>query len=76
MAVEKDRAKGSPQITHDEREHSGSGRSPEERKKAEGNSQEAEHQRRERALDKTLADSFPTSDPPSSIPNPGDEDAA
>ena|ERR1700688_3321676 len=25
-------------------------------------------------LDKTLADSFPTSDPPSTIPNPGDSD--
>jgi hypothetical protein len=76
MAVEKDGAKGSPQITHNEREQSGSGRGPEERKKAEGDSQEAEHKRRERALDKTLADSFPTSDPPSSIPNPGEEDAA
>jgi len=31
---------------------------------------------REKALDKTLADSFPTSDPPSSIPNPAAEDAA
>jgi hypothetical protein len=29
---------------------------------------------REKNLDKTLADSFPTSDPPSSIPDPsGDE---
>ena len=26
---------------------------------------------RERMLDKTLADSFPASDPPSSLPNPG-----
>jgi len=26
----------------------------------------------EKTLDKTLADSFPTSDPPSTIPNPGD----
>jgi hypothetical protein len=26
----------------------------------------------EKMLDKTLADSFPTSDPPSTIPNPGD----
>ncbi len=32
---------------------------------------------REKNLDKTIADSFPTSDPPSTIPNPGeDEDAA
>jgi hypothetical protein len=30
---------------------------------------------KEKTLDKTLADSFPTSDPPSSIPNPScDED--
>ena len=29
-----------------------------------------EHARREKGLDKTLADSFPTSDPPSSIPDP------
>jgi hypothetical protein len=29
----------------------------------------------EKMLDKTLADSFPTSDPPSTIPNPGDNDA-
>ena len=33
-----------------------------------------EHQRRERALDKTIADSFPTSDPPSTIPDPGEEE--
>ncbi len=26
---------------------------------------------RERMLDQTLADSFPASDPPSSLPNPG-----
>lgn len=31
-------------------------------------------ERRERALDKTVADSFPTSDPPSSIPDPSEED--
>ena len=29
-----------------------------------------EKQRKERMMDKTLADSFPASDPPSSIPNP------
>jgi hypothetical protein len=33
-----------------------------------------ERVRRERGLDKTLADSFPASDPPSSIPNPHGED--
>jgi len=30
---------------------------------------------REKMLDKTLADSFPTSDPPSSIPDPGADDS-
>lgn len=35
-----------------------------------------ERRKREEALDKTIADSFPTSDPPSSIPDPGSEDAA
>ena len=29
---------------------------------------------REKNLDKTLADSFPTSDPPSSIPDPAEEE--
>jgi hypothetical protein len=31
---------------------------------------------KEAAYDKTLADSFPASDPPSSIPNPDDEESA
>lgn len=73
MAVERDGVKGSPQITPNERAHPGSGRDPEERRAEEEDTQQ---KRRERALDKTLADSFPTSDPPSSIPNPEDEDAA
>ncbi len=30
---------------------------------------------REKMMDKTLADSFPSSDPPSSIPNPGEDDS-
>lgn len=30
---------------------------------------------REKTLDKTIADSFPTSDPPSSIPNPSVDDS-
>lgn len=33
---------------------------------------EDEHSQREKGHDKTLADSFPTSDPPSSIPDPAD----
>jgi hypothetical protein len=28
---------------------------------------------REKMMDKTLADSFPASDPPSSLPNPGED---
>ena len=35
-----------------------------------------ERRKREEALDKTIADSFPTSDPPSSIPDPDSENAA
>ena len=31
--------------------------------------------RRERSMDKTLADSFPASDPPSTIPNPCEAEA-
>ena len=33
----------------------------------------SEKQRREKMMDKTLADSFPASDPPSSSPDPGDD---
>lgn len=29
--------------------------------------------KREKMFDKTIADSFPASDPPSSIPNPGED---
>ena len=35
---------------------------------------EQHHQIREKTMDKTLADSFPTSDPPSSIPDPSSDD--
>ena len=35
---------------------------------------ERERRLREEALDRTLEDSFPSSDPPSSIPNPAAED--
>ncbi len=34
-----------------------------------------EHKVREETLDKTIADSFPTSDPPSTIPDPGSEES-
>lgn len=33
----------------------------------------SEADRREKMMDKTLADSFPASDPPSSLPNPGED---
>ena len=35
-----------------------------------------EKRHREAALDETLSESFPSSDPPSTIPNPDDHDAA
>lgn len=44
-------------------------------KKPEGKKSEEHHQHQEESLDKTIEDSFPASDPPSSIPDP-DEDAA
>jgi hypothetical protein len=72
MADEQQTKKGNPQITSEEREHPGSRRDPEERQLEEN----TEYRRREQAMDKTLADSFPTSDPPSSIPNPGEEEDA
>ncbi len=34
---------------------------------------ERERRMREAALDRTIADTFPASDPPSTIPNPADE---
>jgi hypothetical protein len=37
--------------------------------------QDDERERREKAHDKTIADSFPTSDPPSTIPDPDEEDS-
>ncbi len=38
---------------------------------------EDEERKRDKMMDKTLADSYPASDPPSSIPDPSeDEDAA
>jgi hypothetical protein len=35
---------------------------------------EEERRIRERALDETLKDTFPASDPPSTIPNPDEDD--
>jgi hypothetical protein len=60
---------GKPQVTPHEPEETGSRRDPEERHAIH------EHEVRSKTLDKTLADSFPNSDPPSSIPDPGSDDA-
>ncbi len=62
--------KGNPQVTPAEPEHRGSGRDPEERPVAKSD------EVKEKSLDKTLADSFPTSDPPSTIPDPAEDENA
>jgi len=62
---------GDPQVTPFDPEHVGSRRDPEERPVP----QDSEEEIREKMLDKTLADSFPTSDPPSSIPDPAEDDS-
>lgn len=61
---------GKPQISPHEPEHTGSHRDPEERPAS------GHEEIREKGLDKTLADSFPTSDPPSSIPDPRLDEAS
>jgi hypothetical protein len=38
--------------------------------------QEDEREKRDRSLDKTLADSYPASDPPSTIPDPEEDSEA
>jgi hypothetical protein len=60
-----------PHVTSEECEQIGSRRDPEERPV----SAQDKQQLREKMLDKTLADSFPTSDPPSSIPDPSEDDS-
>jgi hypothetical protein len=47
----------------------------ESRKTRHQHTPEEERRIREAALDKTIADSFPASDPPSSNPNPDDHSA-
>ncbi len=61
---------GKPQVTPHEPERPGSRRDPEERPV-----QEDAAKLREKMHDKTLADSFPTSDPPSTIPDPSEDDS-
>ncbi len=60
---------GNPQVTPHEPEHKGNRRDPEERPAPN------EKDLKDKMLDKTLADSFPTSDPPSTIPDPGEDDS-
>jgi len=48
------------------------GRDPEDR----AVKKESEQETREKMMDKTLADSYPASDPPSSIPDPAEDDTA
>ena len=38
--------------------------------------QEDEHEKRERGMDQTLEDTYPASDPPSTIPDPEEEPEA
>ncbi len=62
---------GDPKATLQECEQPGSRRDPEERPVSKGDKCEL----KEKMLDKTLADSFPTSDPPSTIPDPSEDDS-
>jgi len=52
--------------------HGNTGRDPEDRTV----NKEREQELREKMMDKTLADSYPASDPPSSIPDPAEDDSA
>jgi len=52
--------------------HGNTGRDPEDRTV----NREREQELREKMMDKTLADSYPASDPPSSIPDPAEDDSA
>jgi hypothetical protein len=69
--MENTKKAGAPQVTPNEPEHRGSRRDPEERPVTTHDEDEV----REKMHDKTLADSFPTSDPPSSIPDPAEDDS-
>jgi hypothetical protein len=60
---------GESGILRDDPEELGNRRDPEERPAT------RKDELREKMFDKTLADSFPTSDPPSSIPDPSGDDS-
>jgi hypothetical protein len=62
---------GKPQVQPHDSELPGRRRDPEERPV----NDEDKKAIRDKMLDKTLADSFPTSDPPSSIPDPEEDDS-
>ena len=49
--------------------------SQDKRPDAHDHTPEEERRIRDAALDETIEDSFPASDPPSSLPNPDDHDA-
>jgi hypothetical protein len=51
-------------------------RTPASRDRVKPETEEVKREHREEALDQTLADSYPASDPPSTIPNPDDDCAA
>lgn len=73
------RQEGKQDSPMNEREQTGSDREWEARRREEAVAQQIAQNNRhrialERALDQTLADSFPASDPPSSIPDPGEEE--
>lgn len=70
--MKNDRAESS--ATSSEHEHSGSKQDRKKQAAPQDETSDKARERRERALDKTVADSFPGSDPPSSIPDPGEED--
>ena len=71
LASRRKRLPASFSPAHVSHEQPGSQRDPEERPVDEHDKAEL----REKMLDKTLADSFPTSDPPSSIPDPSEDDS-
>ena len=67
--MENEKKPGAPQVTPNDPEHKGSRRDPEERTAPKPD------EVKDKMLDKTLADSFPTSDPPSTIPDPSEDDS-
>jgi hypothetical protein len=65
-----DKRHSEPDVTPEDSTEEGQRRDPEDRSTG-----KQPHEVRDKMLDKTLADSFPTSDPPSSIPDPEEDDS-